>query len=79
MIAAHQDLAAGQLHEAHELLCIPRHITKMDQRVLALDHLAAVVEDEVREPRWTAAALEHILMDTRQEQARDIPRPVLVV
>lgn len=62
VIAAHQDLAAGQLHEAHELLCIPRHITEMDQCVLALDHLAAVVEDKVREPRWTAAALEHILM-----------------
>lgn len=62
VIAAHQDLMAGQLHEAHELLLIPHHITKMDQRVIAPDHLAAVVEDEVRESCRTAAALEHILM-----------------
>lgn len=62
MIAAHQDLMAGQLHEAHELLLIPRHITKMDQRVITPDHLTAVVEDEVRESRRTTAALEHILM-----------------
>ena len=62
MIAAHQDLMAGQLHEAHELLLIPRHITEMDQRVIAPDHLAAVFEDEVRESCRTTAALEHILM-----------------
>lgn len=62
VIAAHQDLMAGQFHEAHELLLIPRHITEMDQRVTAPDHLAAVVEDEVRESRRTTAALEHILM-----------------
>lgn len=53
---------AGQLHEAHELLLIPHHITEMDQRVIAPDHLAAVVEDEVRESCRTAAALEYILM-----------------
>lgn len=62
VIAAHQDLMAGQLHEAHELLLIPHHITEMDQRVIAPDHLAAVVEDEFRESCRTAAALEHILM-----------------
>lgn len=62
VIAAHQDLMAGQLHESHELLLIPRHITEMDQRVTAPDHLAAVFEDEVRESCRTAAALQHILM-----------------
>lgn len=62
VIATHQDLMAGQLHEAHELLLIPRHITEMDQHVIAPDHFAAVVEDEVRESCRTTAALEHILM-----------------
>lgn len=62
VIAAHQDLMAGQLHEAHELLLIPHHITEMDQRVIAPDHLAAVFEDEVRESCRTTAALQHILM-----------------
>ena len=55
-------LMAGQLHEAHELLLIPRHIPKMDQRVITPDHLTAVVEDEVRESCRTTAALRHILM-----------------